>query len=247
MLDLRRPDLCPACQSPRVLYIQWGRPTQERTLALQEEIAQDRTTLGGCTMSIPSMTWECGACGHRWSDETDPAQQEIRESEQRVMASIQKRRAERAKPPENKPVLEVTDTSITLRSERNYLHVHRPLRYDDSLFRDLLAQSWEEAALYQYRCLWGYDEKTDEERALVLGWGETIDACVPARYQVGVHPIKGGLYVWDGHVLEPLHVTHTVCGSARVLNWSGPLHCVTCGHIVPESEVVSLYADPTRP
>jgi hypothetical protein len=243
MIELRRPDLCPSCQSPKVMYIQWGRPTQERTLALQEEIAQGLTTLGGCTLTFPAMTWECGACGHRWSDETDPAQQEIRESEQRVMASIQKRRAERANPPpEENPVLEVTDTSITLKSEHNSIHVRRVRRYDDSLFRDLLAQSWEEAAIHQYRSLWGYEEKTDEERNLILGWGEVIDACVPSRYQTGTHPLlESGLYVWDGHVLEPIHATHTVCGTAKVLNWSGPLHCVTCGCLVPETEIVSFY------
>ncbi|XXX75544.1 hypothetical protein WMF30_48630 [Sorangium sp. So ce134] len=73
MSELRRPDACPACASPRILRIFYGLPLPE-TMALVE---RGEALLGGCIICAGQPDWECSRCRHRWHDPQDPARQRV--------------------------------------------------------------------------------------------------------------------------------------------------------------------------
>ncbi len=50
---------CPDCGAQRSMPILWGMPSEEPP----EDVA-----MGGCLISGNPDQWQCGACGHRWSD-----------------------------------------------------------------------------------------------------------------------------------------------------------------------------------
>ena len=59
------------------MRIQWLRPAPEHYERIKEECDRGETTLGGCMLSFPSLSWECGSCRHRWAVAEDPEQQAI--------------------------------------------------------------------------------------------------------------------------------------------------------------------------
>ena len=50
---------CPACDAKRAMPILWGMPSEE---------PPEDVVVGGCDVWDHPEQWECGACQHRWSD-----------------------------------------------------------------------------------------------------------------------------------------------------------------------------------
>ena len=60
----RKPEKCPKCESPKVLFISYGYPSAEGLKAAQE----GKTVLGGCVIKDGAPIWHCDQCGHRWGE-----------------------------------------------------------------------------------------------------------------------------------------------------------------------------------
>jgi hypothetical protein len=102
-MTLRHPASCPQCSSQRVLRIFYGLPTAETW----ERIRRGDGVAGGCFIFEGQPDWECAACHHRWSDETDPARQELQ-------AYLRKLSGPR--PPPDPPPLERSSTGEVSRT-----------------------------------------------------------------------------------------------------------------------------------
>src|SRR5262245_36755131 len=59
-----RPEACPQCRSPQVVYIFYGLPSDLK--ALKPDLDAVRMGLGGCTVFEDSPQWCCAICGHEW-------------------------------------------------------------------------------------------------------------------------------------------------------------------------------------
>jgi len=56
----RKPRKCPVCDASPVASILYGMPNFSEKL--EQELAEGRTTLGGCCIEIDGPLWECSHC-----------------------------------------------------------------------------------------------------------------------------------------------------------------------------------------
>jgi hypothetical protein len=54
--------LCPNCQSPDILDIVYGYPSND----LIEDSYKGKVRLGGCCVDESNPNWQCELCNHRW-------------------------------------------------------------------------------------------------------------------------------------------------------------------------------------
>ena len=61
-MDMKKPDVCPACGSKKVARIQYGLPIFSEEL--DKQMKSGEVVLGGCCLTGDDPRWQCVDCGH---------------------------------------------------------------------------------------------------------------------------------------------------------------------------------------